>query len=347
MIAYFDRRGIGHGATVSSKSASPLPRGQHHGARFRRVAFKPIATSAHLNANGTTATGTTTLNKRQYTDANFPVDAEGRTYHLGTKRGEVANRVLSVGSTDRAIMISKFLSPLQPGKPLFQLVSKRGFLTVTGSFNGTPVSIISTMMGMPNMDFVVRENRAIVDGQMAVVRLGTCGAVQPPAALGALLLASGSVCVRRDPDAFNSDRSDETPYSVTKPIAADSELTAALQQAASELVGESNVVLGLNASADSFYSSQGRMGAHFDDRNEGLIPELVGSHPDLVSLEMETFHLYDLARCSRGSLKAAAFCIALAERYSNAFIEPALMEDRERSGGLVALTALSSIELSQ
>ncbi len=59
------------------------------------------------------------------------------------------------------------------------------------------------MMGMPNMDFVVRENRAVVDGEMAIIRLGTCGAVRPPAKLGCLLLASkGSICVRRDVDAF-------------------------------------------------------------------------------------------------------------------------------------------------
>jgi hypothetical protein len=33
---------------------------------------------------------------------------------------------------------------------------------------------------------------------------------------------------------------------------------------------------------------------------------------------METFHLLDLARCSRGgSIRAAAVCIAAAERYSN------------------------------
>lgn len=66
---------------------------------------------------------------------------------------------------------------------------------------------------------------------------------------------------------------------------------------------------------------------------------------ELISLEMETFHLYDLARCSGGSVRAAAFCIALAERYSNAFIDPALMEERERAGGLAALTALASMPL--
>lgn len=52
-------------------------------------------------------------------------------------------------------------------------------------------------MGMANMDFVIRECQAVVDGPLAMVRLGTCGAVQPPAHLGSFLVASeGSVCVR-------------------------------------------------------------------------------------------------------------------------------------------------------
>ena len=35
---------------------------------------------------------------------------------------------------------------------------------------------------------------------------------------------------------------------------------------------------------------------------------------------METFHLFDLARCSRGSIEAAACAIGLAQRTSNDFI---------------------------
>jgi hypothetical protein len=66
-----------------------------------------------------------------------------------------------------------------------------------GLYQGTPVSIITTLMGMPNMDFVVREARAVVDGQMAIIRLGTCGALRPPAQLGSFMVASpGAVCVR-------------------------------------------------------------------------------------------------------------------------------------------------------
>lgn len=66
-----------------------------------------------------------------------------------------------------------------------------------GRFKGKPVSIVSTMMGMANMDFVIRECQAVVDGSMVMVRLGTCGALQPPACLGSFLVASeGSVCIR-------------------------------------------------------------------------------------------------------------------------------------------------------
>ena len=34
------------------------------------------------------------------------------------------------------------------------------------------VSVVATGMGMAMMDFVVRECRAVVDGQMAICRLG-------------------------------------------------------------------------------------------------------------------------------------------------------------------------------
>jgi uridine phosphorylase len=80
--------------------------------------------------------------------------------------------------------------PAFPVLPPFQSAA-------AGLYQGTPISIITTLMGMPNMDFVVREARAVVDGQMAIIRLGTCGALRPPARLGSFMVASpGAVCVR-------------------------------------------------------------------------------------------------------------------------------------------------------
>lgn len=123
-------------------------------------------------------------------------------------------------------------------------------------------------------------------------------------------------CYRRDPDAWTY--ADGRPYfTVSAPVAADPELRDLLVSAAAEQVGPDAVVQGLNATADSFYSSQGRTGCHFEDENDKLIEQLLDNNKQLMSLEMETFHLLDLARCSKGTIKAAAFHIAAAERYSN------------------------------
>ena len=123
-------------------------------------------------------------------------------------------------------------------------------------------------------------------------------------------------------------------------VAPDAQLTALLAAACAAEVGGDHVVAGLNATADSFYGTQGRTGGPFDDANEGLIQEMLLARPELISLEMETFQLLHLAACSGGRVRAAAFCIALAERYTNRFLDAPTMRRRELQGGRAALAAL-------
>lgn len=86
---------------------------------------------------------------------------------MALKKGEVANRILTVGDPNRAELLSNFLDK---NNSIFILSSKRGFTTYTGTFQGIPISIIATGMGIPMMDFVVRETREIVQGEMAFIR---------------------------------------------------------------------------------------------------------------------------------------------------------------------------------
>ncbi|EFN59386.1 hypothetical protein CHLNCDRAFT_137869 [Chlorella variabilis] len=335
---------------------------------------RPAACSAvaEQDAAGRAASRSTVLRpqKSNISDANFPVDAEGRTYHLGTKRGEVANRILSVGSEKRALMLAEYLEPVAPGRGLFMLESSRGFLTITGRYTGAPVSIIVTHMGMANADFVVRENRhaaalhaasscadadaddysrgAVVEGEMAIVRLGTCGALQPPAHLGSFVVADpGAILIRRNPDAFTPEGEEGglVPYTFSRPIPSDPALSLALEQEAVRLLGPEGVCRGLNATADSFYSSQGRRTGWFEDRNETLLADLLCCYPEAVTLEMETAMLLDLARCSRGSIRAAAGVIALADRASNHFLAAERTEQLERATGQACLAALARTPL--
>lgn len=73
-------------------------------------------------------------------NANFPLDAEGNTYHVGTRLGQVASRIITVGDPHRAKSLALNLSETT------RYLSKRGFLTITGSFKGTLVSIIAIGM---------------------------------------------------------------------------------------------------------------------------------------------------------------------------------------------------------
>lgn len=280
-----------------------------------------------------------------FENANFPMDQDKRTYHVGTKRGEVANRILSVGDVTRAALCASFMEPPPGMSEVYSYKSKRGFVTHTGLFDGVPISVVSTGMGYPNMDFVVRECRAVTDGELAFVRVGTCGAIQaPPGKLGSVVVASkGSVLVRRNPDAYDDPTVGK--YFVSKPALPDAKLSALLEsEMRSALNGdESEVVSAMNASADSFYSSQGRTGDDFDDANENLLDEIIlKRQPEVVSLEMETFHLLDLARNSRElSVHAASCAIVLAERRSNDFLPADRIEFMERTCCRAALSTLA------
>ncbi|KAL5501919.1 hypothetical protein ACEPAH_9180 [Sanghuangporus vaninii] len=248
--------------------------------------------------------------KETFTNANFPRTADGRVYHLGVRKGEVANRIVTVGSPSRAETISRLLDQgehsdhhgdvYRPVPAVFRLSSERGFLTITGRFRGVPISIVSIGMGYPNMDFFVREVRECVEGDLVIVRLGSCGALTDHP-VGTLVVPTASVAVRRnyDYDFLNSASSTNgSAYQITKPVAADLQLQSFLAnklRSATPLDPPATITDdAVNASADSFYSSQGRQ-TSFPDHNETLLDDLIKEVPGVATLEMETFYLLHLA----------------------------------------------------
>jgi uridine phosphorylase len=83
----------------------------------------------------------------------------------------MANRIITVGSLGR---LERMLKHFDEDKEVKRFESSRGFTTVTGTFNGVPLSIVSIGMGTPNMDFFVRETRLVIDGPAAMVRYVLC-----------------------------------------------------------------------------------------------------------------------------------------------------------------------------
>src|ERR1700733_8629429 len=113
------------------------------------------------------------------TGTEFPRDGEGRTYHVNTKAGEVANRILQVGDPERAKLIVENWFDKSEDTPIFVRTTTRGFTTYTGTFEGKRVTVMAIGMGIPMQDFAVRESQDVADsGPMAIIRLGSCGTPQ-------------------------------------------------------------------------------------------------------------------------------------------------------------------------
>ncbi|CAN0083388.1 unnamed protein product [Ectocarpus sp. 13 AM-2016] len=236
--------------------------------------------------------------------------------------------------------------------------SKRGFVTHTGTYNGVPVSIVLINMGYPNMDFFVREVRAVTTGPLRIVRLGSCAGLRPDLPVGSVAVASeGSVMIRQNPDAWEGTatrgEAQGEPYLFHGMAPADEELSEALLkelkrsldgEAGSSDGGGGTAVVGcLNASTDSFYSSQGRLDPSFEDRNSDILSSLLERHPSAGSFEMETFQLLHLARlCRKSKVQASAAAIVLANRIADDAIAIDRISRIERAAGEAALRAVTS-----
>jgi DeoD family purine-nucleoside phosphorylase len=69
--------------------------------------------------------------------------------------------------------------------------AERGMLGYTGTFEGRPVSVQATGMGCPSAAIVAEELHQL--GVKRMLRVGTCGGLQPDLALGDLIVALSAI----------------------------------------------------------------------------------------------------------------------------------------------------------
>jgi DeoD family purine-nucleoside phosphorylase len=106
--------------------------------------------------------------------------------HVRAEPGEYAEAVLLPGDPLRAKYIAEtYLEDVE------QRNAERGLLGFTGTWNGKPVSVQGTGMGCPGATIVFEE--LIQLGCKKLIRVGTCGGLQPHHALGDLIVALTAV----------------------------------------------------------------------------------------------------------------------------------------------------------
>jgi purine-nucleoside phosphorylase len=106
--------------------------------------------------------------------------------HLRAEPGDYAEAVLLPGDPLRAKYIADaYLDDAT------QVNGERGLLGYTGTWEGKPVSVQGTGMGCPGATIVFEE--LIQLGAKELLRVGTCGGLQPHHALGDLIVALSAV----------------------------------------------------------------------------------------------------------------------------------------------------------
>jgi DeoD family purine-nucleoside phosphorylase len=102
--------------------------------------------------------------------------------HVRAEPGDYAEACLLPGDPLRAQYVAEtFLDGV------VQRNGERGLLGYTGTYKGTPVSVQATGMGCPSASIVFEE--LVQLGVKRLLRIGTCGGLQPDLALGDLIVA--------------------------------------------------------------------------------------------------------------------------------------------------------------
>ena len=127
------------------------------------------------------------------------INADGSIFHLHLKPEQLADIVILVGDPGRVAMIAAYFDTKECE------VANREFLTVTGTYKGKRMTVMSTGIGIGNIDISVTELDALANvdfetrqakeefRQLTFVRLGTSGAIQQDIEVGEVLFARTSL----------------------------------------------------------------------------------------------------------------------------------------------------------
>jgi purine-nucleoside phosphorylase len=183
--------------------------------------------------------------------------------HIRAEPGDYAEACLLPGDPLRAKYIAEtYLDGA------IERNSERGMLGYTGEFEGRPVSVQATGMGCPSAAIVTEE--LVQLGVKRLLRVGTCGGLQPDMQLGDLVIALAAI-----PADSTAQHLVNEPHVPT----ADWELVHAAVHAAKEL--GKPVRVGPIVSSDLFYNPDGGQYGRWSDRG-------------VLAVEMEAAVLFTL-----------------------------------------------------
>ena len=131
------------------------------------------------------------------------INPDGSIFHLHVRPEQLADRVILVGDPGRVPLVASHFETRECD------IQSREFHTITGTRKGKRITVVSTGIGCDNIDIVLNELDALANidfgtrrenpvlRSLQLVRIGTCGGLQPDTPLGLLRLFGNLHRLRR------------------------------------------------------------------------------------------------------------------------------------------------------
>ena len=251
------------------------------------------------------------------------LNTDGSIYHLCLNPGEVARNIITVGDPDRVEEVTRHFTDIE-----FERVH-REFKTITGSYRGTRLTVISTGIGTDNIDIVLNELDALFQFDLAsrrrkelhttlrFIRLGTSGALQEDLPLNSLLVSESALGFDRLLAFYDSSLFDR-PVNWPERL---NDILPWITHATPELLATlpKDMLRGVTATMPGFYAAQGRR-FRLDSIFTQSMEEIRTMHINgkrITNLEMETAGIYGLSTLL--GHEAISFNAILANRVTGEF----------------------------
>ena len=264
---------------------------------------------------------------KYFAESELIINPDGSIFHLHLRPEELADRVILVGDPGRVETVAHHFDSRETE------TGNREFRTVTGTYRGKRITVQSTGIGCDNIDIVLNEIDALANidfttrterpqpRQLTLVRIGTCGGLQPYTPVGTFICSVKSVgfdgllnfyagrndvCDLEFEEAFRHhvewDPQMGSPYVVD----ADEELAGR--------IGGDDMVRGVTIACGGFFGPQGRelRLPLADPRLNEKIESFEHHGLRITNFEMESSALAGLSRLM--GHKAVTVCMVIANR---------------------------------
>ena len=222
-------------------------------------------------------------------------------YHIGFDRQKFGDNHPSIallsGEPERSRHIAySYLENVKLLSDYRGLHSYLGYLP-----NGKPLLVATSGMGAPSVSIVV--NELVQVGIKTIIRIGTCGSIQPYIKVGSVVISQAALCRQ-------GAANDIAPLEY--PAVADPFLTVALVKEAKKL--KYSYHLGITASVDTFYEGQERSQSSANPHLQSWLLGITQQYRNLniLNYEMEAGTLFKMA--SVYGFAAACICAVVAQR---------------------------------